>query len=165
MAAYDAEIGLQRNIHNIQNTQFRTKFGHIFNDMQGTAAIGCINDSSPQPLLIRSNIGTYAICFVGIINNAEQIVSETFSAPGHYFMAQSSGKVNDNELIAALINRCADLVEGIKFAQNLIEGTCTILLLTDDGIIAARDKVGRLPVIIGRKDDGYCVTNQWVADS
>ena len=89
LAAYDPEIGLQRNIHNIQNTQFRTKFGHIFDDMQGTAAIGCINDSNPQPLLIRSNIGTYAICFVGIINNADELIKTYLSFSGGHFEAMT----------------------------------------------------------------------------
>ena len=158
IAVYDPKLGFQRQIHNIENTPFRTKFEGDLAKMDGIAGIGAISDTDPQPLLVRSHLGMFAIASVGIINNAEQIVSETFSAPGHYFMAQSSGKVNDNELIAALINRCADLVEGIKFAQNLIEGTCTILLLTDDGIIAARDKLGRLPIVIGQNENGCCVS-------
>ena len=100
----------------------------------------------------------FAIANVGLISNAEEIVAETFAAPGHYFMAMSSGKVNDSELIAALINRHDNLVDGIKYAQELIKGSCTILLLTPDGIIAARDKVGRLPVVIGKGEDGCCVS-------
>ena len=158
LAFYHAEKGFTRQIHNIENTPFRTKFEGDLNKMDGTAGIGAISDTDPQPLLVRSHLGMFAIASVGIINNAEKIVAETFAAPGHYFMAMSSGKVNDNELIAALINRCGELVEGIKFAQNLIEGTCTILLLTEDGIIAARDKVGRLPIVIGRNDNGHCVS-------
>ena len=158
MAFYDAELGFQRQIHNIENTPFRTKFEGDLAKMNGTAGIGAISDTDPQPLLVRSHLGMFAIASVGIINNAEQIVAETFAAPGHYFMAMSSGKVNDNELIAALINRCGDLVEGIKFAQNLIEGTCTILLLTENGIIAARDKLGRLPIVIGKSEHGHCVS-------
>ena len=158
MTFYDAEKGFQRQIHNIENTPFRTKFEADLVKMNGTAGIGAISDTDPQPLLVRSHLGMFAIASVGIINNMDKIVDETFAAPGHYFMAMSSGKVNDNELIAALINRCGDLVEGIKFAQNLIEGTCTILLLTPDGIIAARDKLGRLPIIIGRNEDGCCVS-------
>ena len=158
LAFYDAEKGFARQIHNIENTPFRTKFEGDLAKMDGTAGIGAISDTDPQPLLVRSHLGMFAIASVGIINNMDKIVDETFAAPGHYFMAMSSGKVNDNELIAALINRCGDLVEGIKFAQNLIEGTCTILLLTEDGIIAARDKVGRLPIVVGKNADGCCVS-------
>ena len=157
LAFYDEEKGFQRQIHNVENTPFRTKFEGDLAKMNGTAGLGAISDTDPQPLLVRSHLGMFAISSVGLITNAEEIVAETFAAPGHYFMAMSSGKVNDNELIAALINRCGDLVEGIKFAQNLIQGSATILLLTADGIIAARDKVGRLPVVVGKKDDGCCV--------
>ena len=158
LAFYDAEKGFDRQIHNIANTPFRTKFEGDLPKMGGTIGLGCISDSDPQPLLVRSHLGMFAIANVGLIKNAEKIVEETFAAPGHYFMAMSSGKVNDSELIAALINCCGDLVEGIKFAQNLIEGSATILLLTPDGIIAARDKMGRLPVVVGRNDDGCCVS-------
>ena len=158
MAFWDAEKGFDRQIHNISNTPFRTKFEGDLAKMGGTIGLGCISDSDPQPLLVRSHLGMFAIANVGIINNAEKLVAETFAAPGHYFMAMSSGKVNDGELIAALINRCSDLVSGIQYAQNLIEGSCTILLLTTDGIIAARDKLGRLPIIVGKNDDGCCVS-------
>ena len=157
LAFYDEEKGFQRQIHNVENTPFRTKFEGDLTKMNGTAGLGAISDTDPQPLLVRSHLGMFAISSVGLITNAEEIVAETFAAPGHYFMATSSGKVNDNELIAALINRCGDLVEGIQFAQNLIQGSATILLLTADGIIAARDKVGRLPVVVGKKEDGCCV--------
>ena len=158
LAFYDEEKGFQRQIHNVENTPFRTKFEGDLAKMNGSAGLGAISDTDPQPLLVRSHLGMFAIATVGLINNAEQIVAETFAAPGHYFMATSSGKVNDNELIAALINRCGDLIEGIQFAQNLIQGSCTILLLTADGIIAARDKVGRLPVVIGKNENGCCVS-------
>ena len=158
MAFYDEDEGFQRQIHNIENTPFRTKLEGDLAKMNGTGGIGAISDSDPQPLLVRNHLGMFAIANVGVINNAEDIVAKTFSAPGHYFMAMSSGKVNDCELIAALISRCDNLVDGIKYAQELIEGSCTILLLTPDGIIAARDKVGRLPVILGRKEDGFCVS-------
>ena len=156
LAFYDEKGGFSRQIHNIEGTPFRTKFDGDLAKMDGTAGIGCISDTDPQPLLVRSHLGMFAIANVGIINNAEQIVAKTFSAPGHYFMAMSSGKVNDGELIAALINRCSNLVDGIKYAQELIDGTCTILLLTEDGIIAARDKMGRLPIVIGQSADGCC---------
>ena len=158
MAFFDAETGFSRQIHNIENTPFRTKFEGDLKKMGGTAGLGCISDTDPQPLLVRSHLGMFAIANVGLINNAEDIVAKTFAAPGHYFMAMSSGKVNDSELIAALINRCGDLVEGIKYAQELIEGSCTILLLTPDGIIAARDKLGRLPVVVGQSPEGCCVS-------
>ena len=157
LAIYDAQQGFSRQIHSIENTPFRTKFEGDLNKMDGTAGIGAISDTDPQPLLVRSHLGMFAIVNVGIINNAEDIVAKTFAAPGHYFMAMSSGKVNSSELIAALINRCDNLVDGIKYAQELIEGTCTILLLTPDGIIAARDKKGRLPIVIGQSEKGCCV--------
>ena len=159
LAAYDREIGLQRVIHNIGNSPFRTKFEHVFEEMKGTSAIGCISDSDPQPLLIRSKLGIYAICIVGIINNAEALTEKFFTRGGGHFNAMTSGAVNATELVAALINQREDFAEGIRFAQSVIEGTASILILRDDGgIIAARDKVGRLPVLLGRGEDGFCVT-------
>ena len=157
LAFFDAEQGFQRQIHNIENTPFRTKFESDLNKMDGTIGIGCISDTDPQPLLVRSHLGMFAVANVGIINNAEDIVAKTFAAPGHYFMAMSSGKVNSSELIAALINRFDNLVDGIKYVQEIVEGSCTILLMTPDGLIAARDKVGRLPVVVGKSEDGCCV--------
>ena len=156
IAFYDRERGFQRQIHNIENTPFRTKFEDEVNEMSGTAGIGVISDTDPQPLLVRSHLGVFAISNIGIINNAEDIIEKTFAAPGHYFMAMSSGKVNDSELIAALINRCSTLVEGVKYVQQVIEGSCTIMLLTEDGIIVARDKWGRLPIVIGQNENGCC---------
>ena len=158
LAFYDPEKGFDRQIHNIQSTPFRTKFEGDLAKMDGTIGIGCISDTDPQPLLVRSHLGMFAISIVGLINNMDEIVEKTFSAPGHYFMAMSNGKVNSAELVAALINRSADLVEGIKYAQNLIEGSCTILLLTQEGIIAARDKMGRLPIVLGKNECGHCVS-------
>ena len=158
MIMYDQKLGFQRQIHSIENTPFRTKFEGDLAKLDGHAGIGCISDTDPQPLLVRSHLGMFAIANVGIINNAEKIVEETFAAPGHYFMAMSSGKVNSSELVAALINRCDNLVDGIKYAQSLIEGSCTLLLLTPDGLIAARDKLGRLPVVLGQSEDGCCVS-------
>ena len=157
MAFYDKEKGFQRQIHNIENTPFRTKFESDLTKMNGTVGVGCISDSDPQPLLVRSHLGMFAVANVGLINNAEDIVSEIFQKPGHYFMAMSSGKVNDAELIAMLINRFDNLVDGIKYVQEVVEGSCTILLLTPDGLIAARDKMGRLPVMVGSNPDGHCV--------
>ena len=158
LAFYDADKGFQRQIHSIENTPFRAKFEGDLSKMNGTAGLGAISDEDPQPLLVRSHLGMFAIATVGIVTNAEEIVAETFSAPGHYFMAMSSGKVNTNELIAALINRCDNLVDGIRYAQSLVKGSITILLLTDSGIIAARDSLGRLPVVVGQKEDGCCVS-------
>ena len=158
LAFYDAEKGFQRQIHNIENTPFRTKFEGDLLKLNGTIGLGCISDTDPQPLLVRSHLGIFSISIVGLISNTDKIVADTFSGPGHYFMSQSNGKVNSAELVAALINRCDNLVDGIKYAQNLIEGSCTILLLTETGIIAARDKVGRLPIVVGRNDEGHCVS-------
>lgn len=159
MAAYDPQLGLQREIHNIENSPFRTKFDGILNEMKGTSAIGCISDTDPQPLLIRSNLGTYAICTIGIINNAEALLQQYLSFSGGHFDAMSGGKVNSNELISALIDQKSSFAEGIRFAQELIEGTASILILKDDGhLIAARDKLGRLPIILEKNEDGFCVT-------
>ena len=155
---YDPEKGFQRQIHNIENTPFRTKFENDLTKMSGTIGIGCISDTDPQPLLFRSHLGLFALSTVGIINNAEELVEKTFSGPGHQFMAMSSGKVNATELTAALINRCDNLIDGIHYAQSVIDGSCTILLLTANSIIAARDRVGRLPVLVGKKEGGHCVS-------
>lgn len=158
MAAYDNEIGLQREIHNIQNSPFRTKFEHIFEEMNGTSAIGCISDTDPQPLLIRSNLGTYAICIIGVINNAQALIDQYLSFSGGHFDSMTGGRINGTELVAALIDQKSNFVDGIKFAQNSIQGTASILILRDNGsIIAARDRLGRLPVLIGKNDNGYCV--------
>ncbi|MBQ8093843.1 MAG: amidophosphoribosyltransferase [Clostridia bacterium] len=158
MAAFDPEIGLQRQIHNISNAPFRTKFEHIFEEMQGTSAIGCISDADPQPLLIRSNLGTYAICMTGVINNADELIEHYLSFSGGHFDTMTGGKVNQTELLSALINQKSDFVEGIHFAQRSIVGTVSILILTERGtLICARDRMGRLPVAIGRNDDGYAV--------
>ena len=158
MAAYDTEIGLQREIHNISNSPFRTRFEHIFDEMQGTAAIGCISDSDPQPLLICSNLGKYAICVIGIINNAEELIKKHLSETGGHFNAMTGGKVNGTELVAALIDQKKTFCEGLLFAQDVIEGSATILILRDGGtLIAARDRMGRTPMLVGKGEDGYCV--------
>ncbi len=158
LAAYDSEIGLQRKIHSIENSPFRTKFEKIFEEMHGTSAIGCISDTDPQPMLIRSKLGTYAICTIGIINNSNELIEKCLSSQG-YFDAMTGGKVNSTELVAALVNQKDSFVEGIKFAQESIDGTCSLLILTSTGsIIAARDRVGRLPLLIGKDENGYAVT-------
>ena len=159
MAAYDTEIGLQREIHNIENSPFRTKFDHVFDEMKGNAAIGCISDTDPQPLLIRSNLGIYALCVVGVINNSEELINQYLSFSGGHFGAMTGGKINSTELAAALINQKSDFVDGIKFAQKVIDGSLSLLILKNDGsIIAARDKVGRTPVHIGKNEEGYCAS-------
>ena len=159
LAAYDPEIGLQRVIHNIENSPFRTKFEHVLEEMKGTAAIGCISDTDPQPLLIRSCLGTFAISTVGIINNADALIDQYLSFSGGHFDAMTGGRINTTELVAALISQKSSFAEGIHFAQRVIEGTANILLLTEDGkLIAARDRLGRIPVQIGKNNDGYCVS-------
>ncbi|MBR7140812.1 MAG: amidophosphoribosyltransferase [Clostridia bacterium] len=159
MAAYSQESGLQREIHNIENSPFRTKFAKVFDEMNGNSAIGCISDYDPQPLLIRSNLGNYAICTVGMINNYEQLVNQFLSFSGGHFCTMTGGNINMTELVAAMINQKSSFTEGIKFAQKMIDGTANILILRDDGsIITARDRLGRIPVIIGRNENGYCVT-------
>ena len=159
LAVYDSEIGLQRKIHKIENSPFRTKFEHVFDEMKGTSGIGCISDTDPQPMLIRSSLGTYALCMIGIINNSDELIDRYLSFSGGHFDAMTGGKVNSTELLAALINQKSNFKEGIRFAQNSIDGTASILILKEDGtIIAARDLVGRLPVIVGKRDDGFAVT-------
>ena len=159
LAAYDPEVGLQRKIHSITNAPFRTKFENIFDEMTGIAAIGCISDTDPQPMLIRSHLGTYAICTIGLINNAQNLIDLYFDASHGHFDAMTGGRVNTVELVAALIDQKGSFAEGIKYAQSLIDGTCSILILKEDGhLIAARDRVGRIPVIVGKGEDGYSVT-------
>ena len=159
IAAWDKEIGMQREIHNIQNSPFRTKFEGILDEMTGTAAIGCISDTDPQPILIRSRLGVYAICTVGIINNAEELIQTHLAYSGGHFDSMTGGRVNSNELIAAIIDQKDNFADGIRFAQDMIEGTASILILKDGGhLIAARDKLGRLPIVIEKNQDGYAVT-------
>ena len=159
MAAYDKDIGLQREIHNIENSPFRTKFEHVLDEMKGTSAIGCISDTDPQPLLIKSCIGTFAIATVGVVRNADALIDQYLSFSGGHFDAMTGGKINSTELVAALISQKSSFAEGIQFAQRVIEGTANILILVDDGrIIAARDRMGRIPVQIGKNEDGYCAS-------
>ena len=158
MAAYDPERGMQREIHNIQNSPFRTKFAGISEEMSGCAAVGCISDTDPQPILIRSRLGVYAICTIGIIRNADELIQRHLNLTGGHFDAMTAGKVNSNELIASLISQKNSFAEGIRYAQEQVEGTASILILRDNGhLIAARDRFGRLPVVLCKDDDGYCV--------
>ena len=159
MAAYDKEIGLQRDIHKIENSPFRTKFEKVFDEMRGNSAIGCISDNHPQPLLIRSNIGTYAISIVGRINNSEELIEKYLLPNGGHFGVMTGGLVNSVELVASLINQKESFVEGIRFAQQEVEGSVSILILKNDGnLIAARDRLGRIPVIIGKSEFGHSVS-------
>lgn len=159
LAAYDKIIGLQRKIHNIGNSPFRTKFTGIFDEMCGTAVIGCINDSEPQPLLVRSKLGMYAISVVGVVNNKAELEKRYIETTSGQFGAMSGGGQNCTELIAAYINQRDSFTEGIKYAQDVIDGTACIIILTENGtIIAARDKKGRLPVHIGKREDACCVS-------
>ncbi|MDY2929585.1 MAG: amidophosphoribosyltransferase, partial [Clostridiaceae bacterium] len=159
MAIWDREDGFQRQIHGISNTPFRTKFEDDLHGFRGTCGFGCISDTDPQPLLVRSHLGLYAITTVGIINNAEELAGKCFAERGHQFMAMSSGKVNTTELVAALISEEEDLVSGILRAQERIDGSMTILIMTSQGeILAARDRQGRLPVLVGKGAEGYCVS-------
>ena len=159
LAAYDTDAGLQRKIHNIANAPFRTKFENILENMHGTAAIGCINDSDPQPLSVRSALGLYAICFVGRISNVEALTERYINEMCGQFGAQNCGAINGTELIAAFINQKPTFTEGIRYVQSLIEGTASILILRDNGtILAARDANGRIPVIVGKGVDDVCVS-------
>ncbi len=158
LAAYCEEIGLQRKIHNISNSPFRTQFEGILERMHGTAAIGCINDTDPQPLIVRSSVGSFALMTVGVINNKDALIDEYFRTGRGQLNATSGGVINTTELTAALINCKDNLVDGIRYAQEKIEGTALIVILTETGkIIAARDVCGRLPMHIGKGEDGYCV--------
>lgn len=159
MAAYDAQIGLQREIHNIQNSPFRTKFDDVSENMKGHSAIGCISDYDPQPLMIKSSLGTYAICVIGKIINAGQLIDQYLSFTHGHFNTMTGGLINATEIVAALMGQKSTFEDGIRFAQESIDGTASILILKDDGsLIAARDRLGRLPVLVGKCEDGYCVT-------
>lgn len=158
MAAFDRENGFQREIHNIENSPFRTKFDDVPGKMTGSSCIGCISDSDPQPILIHSRFGTYAISTVGRINNSKQL-TEMLVSSGCHFNAMDKGKINDTELIGAIINHKGNFADGIKYVQEVVDGTASILILKDDGnLIAARDRYGRLPVIIAKDDEGYSVS-------
>ena len=159
MAAVNETIGFQREIHNIENSPFRTKFDNIAGRMEGKAAIGCISDQDPQPLLIRSKFGTYAITIVGMIANAEALAERLLSRSGVIFQSMSGNRINSAEILAALIEEKDTIEEGIRYAQDAIEGALCLLLLFENGhLVCARDKVGRLPVTVGKNEDGFCVS-------
>ncbi len=158
MAIYDSKDGFQRQIHSIENAPFRTKFENDMEKFHGNGGIGCISDTDPEPLMVRSHLGLYAISIVGIINNAEELIEKLSEDRRRQFMTMSSGKVNTAELTATLINEKDSFVEGIRYAQDMIDGSATILILTGETIIAARDRFGRLPVLVGADGDGHCVS-------
>lgn len=155
MAVYGEENGFSKSIHNIENTPFRTKFDKELNGLQGNYGIGCISDYEAQPILVRSHHGSFAITTVSKINNAEEICNEILKDRVHFF-EMSNGEINSTELVAALINQKDNFIDGIKYALDTVDGSLSMLILTPKGIYAARDKMGRTPVIIGKKDDAFC---------
>lgn len=158
LTAYSPQKGFQRSIHSIENSPFRTKFESDIEGMSGNLCIGCISDNDPQPILLRSKLGLYAVCTVGIINNAKELTDSLIASNSVSFETMSSGNINTSSIVGALISQKDSFAEGIRFAQSKIEGTISLMILTPDGIIAARDKKGRLPIIIGKRDDGYCLS-------
>ena len=158
MAVYSRDYGFDRAIHNIENAPFRTKFDREANEMKGNIGIGSISDYEPQPLIVRSNHGTYSIATVGKINNTDDILSKLLFSSHMHFLEMSGGTINATELVATIINQKENLIEGIQYAQEIIDGSMTILLMTPKGIYAARDRLGRTPVAIGKKNNAYCVS-------
>ena len=152
------EQGFQRAIHNISNTPFRTKFTEDVEEMAGTIGIGCISDSEPQPLMVRSHLGNFAIITVGCINNMDELVNRLLDEGTTHFLEMSGGHINATELVAALINHRSSIVDGIQYAQSMIKGSMSILLMTTEGIYAARDLLGRTPVVIGKKRGAHCLS-------
>lgn len=157
LAVYDEVEGFDKAIHNIENAPFRTKFTKESTSMHGKMGIGCISDFEAQPILVRSHHGTFAIATVGKINNNEEIVEELIKDNTHFF-EMHGGDINQTELVAAIINRKSNFIEGIKYAQEIIDGSMSMLILTPKGIYAARDKMGRTPIVLGEKADGYCAS-------
>ena len=158
MAVYDSKKGFDRAIHNIENSPFRTKFDRDVAELEGNLGIGCISDNEPQPLLVRSHLGNYAITTVGKINNIDELIAHSFRNGSTHFLEMSGGSVNPTEMVASLINQKQNMVEGIRYAQEMIEGSMTLLVMTPKGLIAARDRLGRTPLIIGKKEDACCVS-------
>lgn len=157
MAVY-GENGFNRAIHNIENSPFRTKFDKDVQEMKGRMGIGCISDYEPQPLIVRSHHGTYVLATVSKINNLEELSKNLFDNGHSHFLEMSGGDINATEMIAALINQKENLIEGIKYALESVDGSVSLLLMNQAGIYAARDKYGRTPVVVGKKDEGYCVS-------
>lgn len=157
MVVYSREKGFDRSIHNIENSPFRTKFADEMNKMSGQIGIGSISDYEPQPIMVRSHLGTYAIATVGKINNVDELVSLVYKNGHTHFLEMSGGDINPTELTAAIINQRSTVLEGISYAQEIIDGSMTMLVMDDKGIYAARDALGRTPLVIGKKSDGWCV--------
>lgn len=157
LAVYSEDEGFDKAIHNIENAPFRTKFTKESNDMHGTMGIGCISDYEAQPILVRSHHGTFAIATVGKVNNSDEIVDKIIKGNTHFF-EMHGGDINQTELIAAIINQKDNFIEGIQYAQEIVDGSISMLILTPKGVYAARDKYGRTPVVIGQKDNGYCAS-------
>ena len=157
MATYGSD-GWKRAIHNIENSPFRTKFEKDVDTMNGNLGIGCISDYDPQPLLIQSHLGCFGITTVGKINNTDQLIKNLYENGHTHFQSMTSGQINSTELVAALICKKDSFVEGIRYVQSVVEGSMTLLLLTENGIYAARDLLGRTPVVIGKKENAYCVS-------
>ncbi len=158
MTAYCKTHGFQRSIHSIENSPFRTKFENDVTSMHGKLCIGCISDTDPQPILMRSKLGLFAVCSIGIIQNTKELVDELLENGCASFESMSSGSINSGDLIGALISQKDNFTDGIRYAQEKIIGTMSLIILTENEIIAARDKSGRLPIIIGKRDDGYCLS-------
>ena len=157
MAVYGPK-GFDRAIHNIENSPFRTKFERDVEELEGNLGIGCISDNEPQPLLVQSHLGSFAVTTVGKINNMDQLIEHSYKNGCTHFLEMSGGGVNPTEMVASLINQKSTLVEGIRYAQEMIDGSMTLLVMTPKGIYAARDRLGRTPLIIGRKNDAYCAS-------
>ena len=157
LAVYD-NGGFKRSIHNIENSPFRTKFTEDIKELSGTMGIGCISDYDPQPLVVRSHHGPYAIACIGRVNNAKELVEEIFEDSRAHLMEMTGGEINKTELVASLINQKDNLIEGIQFARDQIDGSMSIMLMTPQGIYLARDKYGRTPISVGKKEEGYCAS-------
>ncbi|MBR6328597.1 MAG: amidophosphoribosyltransferase [Lachnospiraceae bacterium] len=155
IAVFGDENGFSKSIHSIENTPFRTKFDGELSDLAGNMGIGCISDYEAQPILVRSHHGSFAITTISKINNAEKLVAEIVEDGTHFF-EMSNGEINATELVAALINRKENLIEGIRYALEVVDGSLSMLVLTPKGIYAARDKHGRTPVILGKKEGARC---------
>ena len=157
MAVYGKD-GFNRAIHNIENSPFRTKFERDVEELKGNLGIGCISDYEPQPLLLQSHLGSFAITTIGKINNQDEILEKAYKDGRSHFLEMSGGQINATELIGSLICRKSSIVEGIRYAQEMVDGSLSLLIMTKDGIYAARDRYGRTPVVIGKKEDAYCVS-------
>ena len=157
MAVYGKD-GFNRAIHNIENSPFRTKFERDVEELEGNLGIGCISDYEPQPLLLQSHLGSFAITTIGKINNQDEILEKAYKDGRSHFLEMSGGQINATELIGSLICRKSSIVEGIQYAQEMVDGSLSLLIMTKDGIYAARDRYGRTPVVIGKKEDAYCVS-------